>query len=149
VDPNLIPIPHRDPWVNLLGTYVTETAGALAAHGLSVQRTWLDPHNPRDATIRYARPAAIGAPASDWALVWDEETGWRQGHFVAGAPGHRTVLTQLTYLGGGLLPQPDEVAHRIVSGQTAALRKYRSYTDVRDGLDDGLRIRPAPLANSW
>jgi hypothetical protein len=109
---------------------VAAVATALAARGFTVQRCWLDPYDPRDATIRCANALA---------LVWDEETGWRQGQFVSGAPGERTVLAQPTALGGGLLPEPAAVAYRLLHRQTGAAQVYRSFHDLRDGLDDALR----------
>ena len=75
------------------------------------------------------------------ALVWDEETGWRRGDFVDGAQGRRTVLTRIAYLGGGVLPRADELAHRAASPTAATARRYRSRTDLHDGLDDALRRR--------
>jgi hypothetical protein len=144
VDPNIIPTPHPDTWVNLLHGYVTDAVSALAAHRVHIHRSWLDPSSPRDATILCS--SQDPASATLYALVWDEETGWRRGHFVSGRQGHRTALSEVAYLGGGILPEPDELVHRVTSRAATAARRYRSYGDLRDGLDDALRARSAPLA---
>ena len=139
MDPYIIPTPHRDPWVNILHGYVTEAVGALSAGGVLVHGAWLDPKDPRDATILYSGGGQASSTVS--ALVWDEETGWRRGDFVDGAQGRRTVLTRIAYLGGGVLPRADELAHRAASPTAATARRYRSRTDLHDGLDDALRRR--------
>jgi hypothetical protein len=132
------PGPHPHPWVNLLQDYVTEAVHALRHRNLQVERSWLDPCDPRDATIVYT-PATGGSVAETRALVWDEEAGWRTGRFVSGRPGHRTCLTDAAHLGGGVLVDPTELAWRLVAGTVSAPRTYRSYTETRDGLDDALR----------
>ena len=132
MDKNIAPGPHSSPWVNLLGTYVTEATEALSAGGQQVDRSWLDPEGPRDATIVLA-----GARA----LVFDEVTGWRYGQFVSGQPGVRTVLSDVSYVGGGVLPDAIELTHRVINGISAPRREYRSFDDLRDGLDDALRAR--------
>jgi Family of unknown function (DUF6292) len=137
VDPNIIPTPHPDPWVDLMRGYVTEAVSALTGQGIRIHRSWLDPRDPRDATIVYAHAAVPG----EWALVWDEETGWRRGRFVDGAPGRRTVLRDLVGIGGGLVPAAGELAYRVAGEYRAQPRTYRSFGDVRDGLDDVLRGR--------
>ena len=110
MDPSMIPDAHPKPWLNLLREYVAETVQALAAGGLRVDRSWLDPDCPRDATILYR--CVDGADETPRALVWDEETGWRDGVCVSGEPGARTRLVEGTYLGGGLLVSGAELAHR-------------------------------------
>lgn len=145
MDPNIIPTPHPDPWVNLLGPYVTEAVRALAANGVHVQQSWLDPRGPRDATILFSNSGEHSMSSDVLALIWDEETGWRRGRFIDGAQGRRTILTQVAYLGGGLLPPTNELAHRItgriIGERSEAQRKYRSCEDnLRDGLDDALRM---------
>jgi hypothetical protein len=132
LDKVITPGTHPDPWVNLLGDYVTEAVAALSAGGLQVQRSWLDPSGPRDATI---------VLAGTRALVFDEVTGWRYGTFVAGQRGVRTALTGVRYVGGGVLLDADELAHRVISGFSAPRREYRSTADLHDGLDDAFRAR--------
>lgn len=150
MDPNIIPTPHPDPWVNILGPYVTEVVLALNANGIHVQQSWLDPRGPRDATILFSNPGEHSMSSNVLALVWDEETGWRRGHFVDGAQGRRTTLTQMAYLGGGLLPRADELAHRIIGERSETPRRHRSCDDdLRDGLDDALRMRTSAFASSW
>jgi hypothetical protein len=141
VNPNLIPKSHRDQWVDLLNGYVAEMVRVLVGNGIQVRRSWLDPSDPRDATIVYAprqeyeQVREIG----DFAMIWDEETGWRYGRFVHGRPGARTVLARHAHLGGSLLPDPSEVAWNLVNRRESECRKYRSFNDYRDGLDDVLR----------
>jgi hypothetical protein len=115
--------------VNTTRNYVTESVHALVQQGLVIDRSWLDPSDPRDATV---------VLADTRALVWDEVTGWRIGLFGSGAPGERTALEGAMHLGGGPLPTPAELARRVVSGTAAARREYRSYADS-DGFDDVLR----------
>lgn len=147
MDPNIIPTPHPDSWINILGPYVTEAVGALNANGIHVQQSWLDPRGPRDATILFSTPGEHLVSSDVSALVWDEETGWRRGRFIDGARGRRTILTQVAYLGGGLLPPTDELAHRTIGERSEAPRMYRSHTDLRDGLDDALRVRTSSFAS--
>lgn len=136
MDHKIMPGVHPNPWLDLTRDYVTETVGALASSGLDVDRSWLDPVHPRDATIVYR---AASADATVRALVWDEETGWRTGEYVHGEPGVRTELADVAYLGGGVLAVPGEVAGRLHSRVREPRRMYRSMRDVRDGLDDALR----------
>jgi hypothetical protein len=130
LDTNITPDPHPDPWVNLLRGYMTEAVQALIAGGLQVQRSWLDPEGPRDATIVLA-----GAKA----LVFDEITGWRYGRFVAGQQGVRTTLSDISYVGGGVLLDTRELAPKVLSGVSVLRQEYRSFADLHDGLDDALR----------
>jgi hypothetical protein len=138
VDRTLLPISHPDPWVNLPHGYVTKTMRALDARGIRVLDSWLDPYGPRDATIRYALRGGHVAPSDILALVWDEVSGWRQGHFVEGHQGLRTKLTWVAYLGGGVLPDPREVTWRLTCGEREAASRYRSCADYHDGLDEAL-----------
>jgi hypothetical protein len=101
---------------------------------VQISRSWLDPRDPRDATI-----VCAGNDDGMVGLVWDEETGWRRGTFVDGRPGQRTVLADAAYVGGGLLPAPMELANDIRSLRTRPHHIYRSPSDIRDGLDDALR----------
>jgi hypothetical protein len=130
---NNLPGMHENPWLNLLHGYTAEAVLALQNHGVSVDRSWLDPCDPRDATIVYTLRDETNA------LVWDEEHGWRVGRYESGEQGERTRLTDTTHLGGGVLLSPDALAHRLLAGTTAPAEKLRSYTDVRDGFDDTLR----------
>ncbi|MCW2900953.1 MAG: hypothetical protein JWO67_3218 [Streptosporangiaceae bacterium] len=139
MNPSMIPKPHPDPWIDLLRDYVTETVRALAHEDVQVQRSWLDPRDPRDATILYL--PCTGAADGRLALVWDEETGWRTGGYESGDQGVRTELTDAAYLGGGALPDPRELVGHLLDGTTAPRRTTRSYEDLRDGLDDALRDR--------
>ncbi len=133
MDSFIIPTPHPDPWVDLVRAYVTETAIALNAEGLRIRGSWLDPSDPRDATI------ILSLGGEDVGLVWDEQAGWRRGRYVDGAQGRRTVLAGPVHLGGGVLAHPGDVARRVAGGIIAPDREYRSYHDVRDGFDDALR----------
>lgn len=134
MDPRMIPDAHPNPRLNLMRDYVAETVRALVEGGLRVDRSWLDPERPRDATILYG-----GVDEEPRALVWDEETGWRTGGYVQGGPGVRTELTGVAYLGGGVLARPDETGERLRTGVWSARTVYRSMRDLRDGLDDALR----------
>jgi hypothetical protein len=130
LDRTITPGPHPDPWVNLLRGYVAEAVQALIAGGVQVQRSWLDPEGPRDATI---------VLAGTKALVFDEVTGWRYGSFVSGQQGVRTTLSNVRYLGGGVLLDTSQLAHKVVNGHSAARREYRSVTDLHDGFDEALQ----------
>lgn len=135
-----MPLPHPDRWVNMLGGYVTEVVEAIDEHGLVVKRSWLDPRDPRDATIVFSHPAS-NVSAKDLALVWDEVTGWRCGVFGSGEQGIRTVLSDPRYLGGGLLLGGQDLAGRVLAGASEARREHRSVADRHDGLDDALLAR--------
>ena len=140
MDHNILPSPHPNPWINTLHGYTTMAVDALACRGLRVHRSWLDPADPRDATILFEGGAARGE-AGLRALVWDEVTGWRSGVFVSGKPGVRTVLTDVAHLGGGLVPGAGEVAWRAAAGVTVPASAYRSFRDGHDGLEDVLRAQ--------
>jgi hypothetical protein len=137
---NFAPAAHPDPWVNVLRDYVTQAVDCLATGGLLVERSWLDPRDPRDATIIFSDPAA-NVSAEQLALVWDEITGWRRGTFLHGEQGVRTELANVSYLGGGVLPAEDEVVNRVLAGASEPQHVYRSVADLRDGLDDALLAR--------
>jgi hypothetical protein len=122
------PLQHRVPRVNTTRNYVTQSVHALIQQGLAVNRSWLDPTDPRDATI---------VLADTRALVWDEMTGWRIGLFRSGTQGVRSALDGAVHLGGGPLPSPAEVARRAGGGMSAPERHYRSYADS-DGFDEVL-----------
>jgi hypothetical protein len=118
---------------------MTKAVGALTAGGLQVERSWLDPRDPRDATIIYSHPAS-NVSAKELALVWDEVTGWRSGVFEGGRQGVRTVLSDTSYLGGSILLNGEELAGRVLAGVSEPRREYRTVTS-RDGLDEALLAR--------
>ena len=124
------PPEHPDSRVDATRNYVTQSVHALIQRGLGIHRSWLDPSDPRDATV---------VLTDTRALVWDEVTGWRIGRFGSGAQGVRTALEAAVHLGGGPLPGPAELAQRVVSGAAGARREYRSYADP-DGFDELLRM---------
>ncbi len=119
---------HPVPRVNTTRNYVTQSVHALLQRGLVVDRSWLDPADPRDATI------VLGDAR---ALVWDESAGWRIGAFRSGRQGVRTALHGAVHLGGGPLPAPAELARRVRSGVARPERAYRSYA-AADGFDEVL-----------
>ncbi|GIH91556.1 DUF6292 family protein [Planobispora siamensis] len=125
--------PYSAQWLALPVPYVRRVAEAL---GETVADWWDDPFDPRDATI-----LLTGGDA----MVWDEESGWRRGRFVAGRKGERTVLDDVRYLGGGVLPEP-----RLVPGLLTGTRRgrpaYRSFRDLHDGFDARLAAYAGALA---
>ncbi|SEG27516.1 hypothetical protein SAMN04489712_104182 [Thermomonospora echinospora] len=127
---------HPVAWVNLTEHYIASLMDALAGHGVRISAAWLDPIDPRDATIVLQRPGG-----QTEAVVWDEETGLRAGRFVTGRQGERTELAGAAYLGGGLLPEPQDAARRFLLGAREPRVVHRLHTDVRDGFDDHLRDR--------
>src|ERR1700760_789537 len=136
---HVAPTPHPDRWVNLPYGYITQVSDRLVANGLLIERSWMDPFDPRDATIRLVDPFAK-ASAGELTLVWDEVTGWRQGRFVRGKQGVRTELADVNYLGGGVLPSEDDVVSRVLAGASEPRRAYRTVAD-RDGFDESLLAR--------
>jgi hypothetical protein len=123
------PLPHPTLHVDATRNYVTFGVRALADQGLVVDRSWLDPSDPRDATI---------VLQDSRALVWDEVTGWRVGLFRTGEQGVRTVVNGAVHLGGGPLPPPADLVRRLANGTAVPVREYRSYADS-DGFGDALR----------
>lgn len=136
------PAQHEDPWVDVLRGYVTKAVEDLSEGGLTVERSWLDPRNPRDATIIFTHPAS-NVSAEKLALVWDEVTGWRSGVFQSGEQGIRTELSDTAYLGGGVLPEGTGLVTRVLAGASEPRREYRSVADLHDGLDSALLERNA------
>jgi Family of unknown function (DUF6292) len=128
------PPAHPDPFIDRLRGYITDAVSALADGSLQIERCWLDPAGPRDATIVYTRPG----DDNPLALVWDEVSGWRHGGFESGQPGVRTVLSDVTYLGGGVLLDRAALAERLRAGTAGSRPEYRAVTDARDGFDDAL-----------
>ncbi|MFI6391325.1 DUF6292 family protein [Nonomuraea sp. NPDC050547] len=116
-----MPVPYSQEWLRLPLGYVSSVAAAVE-HVM----WWDDPFDPRDATILLE--------GGD-ALVWDEESGWRRGRFVSGERGVRTVLAGVRYLGGGVLPEPAEVAALMARGGGRTRVAYRSFRDLHDGFD--------------
>jgi hypothetical protein len=136
---HVAPTPHPDRWVNLPCGYATQVSERLAASGLLIERSWMDPYDPRDFTLRLVDPAAMVSDG-ELTLVWDEVFGWRRGDFVRGEQGERTELTGVDYLGGGVLPTEDAVVNRVLAGASEPRRVYRAVAD-RDGLDEALLTR--------
>jgi hypothetical protein len=134
------PAPHKDPWVNVARGYVTNAVASLAAGGLYVEQNWLDPCDPRDATMVFCHPAS-SVSTEKHALVWDEVSGWRRGVFESGHQGERTVLSSVSYLGGGVLLEGSELLGRLLAGASEPRQEYRSVMDLHDGLDDALLRR--------
>lgn len=128
-----LPAKHSDPSLELLRPYITRTVRVLESAGVQVQQSWLDPKDPRDATI------VCLILGQSRALVWDEEVGWRHGLFESGQPGVRTRLAGTTHLGGGVLPTPNEVVSRFTNGTSEPSRKYRAHTDDPERFDDQVR----------
>ncbi|MEU4573781.1 DUF6292 family protein [Nonomuraea sp. ATR24] len=124
--------PYSDEWLQQPVCYVRRVVGLL---GAEADGWWEGPCEPREATVRLADGAA---------LVWDEESGWRLGRFVSGAPGQHTELSGVRYLGGGLLPRPERVPAALADaragvGASSAWRPcYRSHRNCRDGFDVAL-----------
>jgi hypothetical protein len=110
---------------------------ALISGGLRVERSWLDPMGPRDATILYS-PSGATSTAETRALVWDEVSGWRLGRYEGGHQGVRTTLSEVSYLGGGVLLDGKALAGRVRALVSEPRPEYRAFTDLRDGLDDAL-----------
>ena len=129
-----LPQPHPAPAVELTRPYITHATLAISASGLAIVDSWLDPRDPRDATIVYCLPG----DANRRALVWDEVTGWRHGRFESGHQGIRTVLFDVAYLGGGVLPSGTDLTGRLLAGVSEPRREYRSIRDLDDGLDEAL-----------
>ncbi|GAA4096957.1 DUF6292 family protein [Nonomuraea soli] len=122
--------PYSDEWLTQPTSYVRHVIDELNA-----SEWWMGPCDPREVTI------LLG---DGFALVWDEESGWRLGEFVAGGPERHTELTGVRYLGGGLLPRPARVPDALadaragVGGCTAWRPRYRSHRNARDGFDVAL-----------
>jgi len=129
-----MPARHEDPALDLLRPYVSATVQALRAQGVELERSWLDPSDPRDATI------VCRVQGEHLALVWDEETGWRSGRFVSGRQGERTRLDGEGYLGEDVLPAPETVALGVGAGAfTRPYRKLRDHRDAPEAFDAMVR----------
>jgi hypothetical protein len=129
-----MPARHEDPLLDLFRPYIAATAQALLAEGVELERSWLDPSGPRDATI------VCRVEGEHSALVWDEESGWRLGRFVSGRQGERTRLSEERFLGEDVLPEPREVAQKVLTGGfTRPARKFRDHSDAPDAFDAKVR----------
>ena len=128
-----LPPRHEDPSLDLLRPYITASAQALREAGTELERSWLDPRSPRDATI------LCRLEDRTCGLVWDEESGWRVGGFVSGRPGERTRLSNPRYFGTGVLPPPAEVASEVLAGERRPYRKFRSHSEDPEVFDAQLR----------
>jgi Family of unknown function (DUF6292) len=121
--------PYTDEWLQQPIGYVRQVVDRLEAE---VADWWAGACDPRCVTLKLA---------DGTALVWDEESGWRLGAFVAGGPGRHTELTKIRYLGHGLLPKPERVREALdearagVGASTAWRPCYRSHRNRRDGFD--------------
>ncbi|MEW9553620.1 DUF6292 family protein [Nonomuraea sp. NPDC050783] len=121
--------PYSDEWLQQPISYVRQVVDQL---GAEVDHWWEGPCDPRGATLKLADGSA---------LVWDEESGWRLGTYVAGGPGLHTELTGVRYLGNGLLPRPERVPAALadarggVGASTAWRPCYRSHRNCHDGFD--------------
>ncbi|MFC4050844.1 DUF6292 family protein [Actinomadura syzygii] len=121
------PAHHPDPEVDAAHGYITAVVEALGDRGIQVDRSWLDPKGPVDATV------VTGGKA----LVWDEWTGCTFGLYVSGRQGERTVLKDGRRLGGGVLLPPAVLARLVETG--SALPQVTREPGARDGLFDALR----------
>ncbi|WP_433187116.1 DUF6292 family protein [Actinoallomurus sp. CA-150999] len=142
---NRLPVPGTHDWVELPAHYLGATCAALTAAGIAVAESWVDPMDPRDATILLAvRPSSVLHADVPLALVWDEMSGWRYGRFVSGRKGIRTRLDQERSFGGDLLPEPAMVAATMQCVFQGALvgaterPRFRHYADLGDGTDERL-----------
>ncbi|MGK5550171.1 DUF6292 family protein [Actinomadura kijaniata] len=122
------PAHHPDPEVDAAHGYVSAVVDRLAAAGHRVPKCWLDPKGPVDATVL----------TEDFALVWDEWTGWRMGTYVSGRQGERTVLRDAVLLGGGVLPTPASLVRSTWEGPRPSVTTRD--IGARDGLFDALRV---------
>jgi len=100
-----IPAPHPLPEVDIIRPYITDVVRSLELSGVKVDRSWLDPMGPLDATIVFGSRA----------LVWNEWTGWTIGAFISGQQGTRTILGNPTNLLDTIEPLPDVVADAVVN----------------------------------
>lgn len=139
-----LPAPGTHDWVELPVHYLGATRSALTAAGITVAEAWVDPMDPRDLTL------VLGDGTQ--ALVWDEVSGWRHGHFISGHKGTRTHLANEHSFGATLLPEPSLVAATVQCIQAgtpigAEQRPiFRSYADLHDGTDEHLATyAPKPV----
>lgn len=120
-------------------SYVAAVAAALEAAGVPVERWHADPNEPRDAAITLTGQE----PGEQRAAGWNEESGWMYG---TGRDGEGLDL--IWWLGGGVLPHPDDVVAAVracLAGDysAASINRpfYRSFED-----DDDLDERLAAIA---
>jgi hypothetical protein len=131
----IFPQPHQDSFLDALRPYIASVVLELSESGWGVSCSWLDPFDPRDATVVFR--SETNAPE---ALVYDEETGWRVGRFVSGEPGVRTVLAGARTLNAGLLPAPAEVARCLAEQDFTEPTMFRHHNDLYDGYEERLRL---------
>ncbi|MDA0633522.1 DUF6292 family protein [Nonomuraea sp. MCN248] len=146
--------PWPVPWHRLQLGYLHDVYLALIRREVQLSAHWISEFVPRSATILLAETASNGA--TEFALAWDEESGWRLGVFVQGDERCPTLLRRQEYICGAVLPDPAEVADTVVTLLRRHLRRrwpwqasqtfwggyppsYRCYRDVDDGFDDLLR----------
>ncbi|MDX6738461.1 DUF6292 family protein [Actinocorallia sp. A-T 12471] len=116
---------HPHPQVHATRGYIAHSVTALDRRGIALDRAWLDPFNPVDATI---------VLSDGTALVWSEDTGWTRGTYVSGEQGLRTEYTDGVALGGGVLLDPDHLAELVATGRTEAPFAPREIGNGNDGL---------------
>jgi hypothetical protein len=119
---------HPIPRVEEIYGYVLRSIRDLQKRGLKVQRAHLDPCNPVDATIYVC----------SFALVWNEQIGWRCGEPESGEPGERTHLANSIELGGSVLLRPELLADFVASNSVGEPIRPRLIS-ARDGLYEGAR----------
>jgi hypothetical protein len=122
------PVPHPDRWVNRPWGFITGITGQLIKAGFVIDRAWMDPSQPRDATLVLSDLRAI---------TWDEDRGLLLGRYVSGHQGERTVLTGSVQLSKRILMEPAAVPAAVRAGRGTKPTQLRSY-GTRDGLDEAL-----------
>jgi Family of unknown function (DUF6292) len=118
--------PHPDPQVDMARPYIAAAAMACQTRGLQINRLWLDPRDPVDATIVLAESRA---------LLWSEDQGWVLGDLVSGRPGERTVLNDTKALGGSVLIGPDRLAWLVTTGRVLPPFRPRQFANGANGHD--------------
>jgi hypothetical protein len=151
--------PWQVPWHQLQLGYLHDVYLALVRREIQPSAHWISEFVPRSATILLAEPVNGDL---EFALAWDEESGWRVGYFVQGDERCPTLLRRQEYICGAVLPDPAEVADTVVNLLKRHLRRrwpwqnsrtftwgsyppsYRCYRDTEDGFDDLLRSHLPP-----
>jgi hypothetical protein len=122
------PVPHPDHWVNHPSGYIKGIIGHLITTGFVIDRAWMDPCQPRDATLVLSDLRAI---------TWDEDRGLLLGRYVSGHQGERTVLADPVQLSKRILMEPAAVPAAVRAGRGTKPTQLRSH-GTRDGLDEAL-----------
>lgn len=122
------PVPHPDRWVNHPSGYITGIMGHLITTGFVIDRAWMDPCQPRDATLVLSDLRAI---------TWDEDRGLLLGRYVSGRQGERTVLADPVQLSKSILMEPAAVPAAVRAGRGTEPTRLRRH-GTRDGLDEAL-----------